>query len=174
MASALQQPDSTEFPPYFGKYVQLVEGTDILAILSEQIAAALTRLRAIDDRKASTTYEPGKWTIKEVVGHLTDAERVFAYRALRFGRGDTTPLPSFEQDIYVTNGGFDACSWAGLLEEFELVRKSTILLLRHFPPEAWTRRGVASGKEITVRALAYVIAGHEIHHMRILADRYGV
>ena len=174
MASAIAYPDPSEFPPYFGRYIQQVEGTDIVQILGQQIAGTVPRLRAVSEEKSLARYEPGKWSIKEVLGHLIDAERIFAYRALRFARGDRNPLPSFEQDDYIKTAAFDACPWSELIEEFELVRRSNILMLRHLPDEAWSRRGIASGNEISVRGLAFVIAGHEVHHLRVLAERYGV
>jgi hypothetical protein len=110
--------------------------------------------------------------VKEVLGHINDTERIFTYRALRIARGDQTPLPGFEQDDFVKNGAFSERTLAGLAEEFALVRGASLALFRSFPPEAWLRRGVASQKEVTVRALAFVIAGHQIHHRIVLEERY--
>jgi hypothetical protein len=172
MTPAIAPPDPSEYAPYYGRYIQLVSEPRIVDVLARQLEGTLATLRAIPEEKAGGRYEPGKWSIKEVIGHLIDAERIFAYRALRFARGDGNALAGFEQDDYVRAGRFDACSFAELLDEFELVRRSNVLMFRHLDDTAWTLLGVASGYEITVRALAYVIAGHEIHHMRVLHERY--
>jgi uncharacterized damage-inducible protein DinB len=124
------------------------------------------------ERDGSFRYAPGKWTVKEVLGHITDTERIFSYRALRIARGDQTPLPGFEQDDYVRSGAFGDRTLAGLAEEFGAVRTASVSLLRSFNEEAWSRRGVASQKEVTVRALGFMIAGHQIHHRIILEERY--
>jgi len=124
------------------------------------------------ERDGSFRYAPGKWTVKEVLGHVTDTERIFTYRALRIARGDQTPLASFEQDDYVKNGGFGERTLASLAEEFALVRAASIALFRSFSEEAWSRRGIASQKEVSVRGLAFITAGHQIHHRLILEERY--
>ena len=117
-------------------------------------------------------YAPGKWSLREVLGHIIDAERIFAYRALRFARNDPTELPGFEQDDLIPAAHFDQRPWADLLAEFELVRRSNLLLFAGFDREAWLRQGVASRNRISVRALAYVIAGHELHHLRVIRTKY--
>jgi uncharacterized damage-inducible protein DinB len=117
-------------------------------------------------------YAPGKWSVKEILGHLNDTERIFAYRALRISRGDQTPLAGFEQDDYVRNGPFARHPLEDLIEDYIAVRRATISLFRNLDEAAWTRRGVASENEVTVRALAYMIAGHELHHRRILEEKY--
>ena len=165
------RPESNEYAPYYDKYVSLVPGGDILITLEKQApetAALLARPEADGDFR----YAPGKWNVKESLGHVIDAERVFSYRALRIARNDKTPLPGFEQDDYVRYGPFGQCTLAALLEEFTAVRKSTVLMFRALDEAAWTRRGVASNNEVTVRALAYMIAGHELHHRRIFQDKY--
>jgi uncharacterized damage-inducible protein DinB len=124
------------------------------------------------ERDGNFRYAPGKWTVKEVLGHITDTERIFAYRALRFARSDKTPLPGFEQDDYVKNGAFAGRTLADLTEEFAAVRSASIALYRSFNEEAWPRRGLANQKEMTVRALAFITAGHQIHHRVILEERY--
>jgi uncharacterized damage-inducible protein DinB len=117
-------------------------------------------------------YAPGKWSLKEVLGHINDTERIMSYRALRISRGDTTPLAGFEQDDYVRNGPFARCTLADLIEEYIAVRRATVSLFRNLDEVAWTRRGKASENEVTVRALAYIIAGHELHHRRIVEEKY--
>lgn len=168
----INKPDETEYNPYYGKYVSLVPAGDILAKLDGQLSETLALLRSVPESQAGFRYAAGKWSIKELVGHMIDTERIFAYRALRFARNDTTPLPGFEQDGYILNASFDACSLDALAAEFESVRRSTLFLFKHLDSEAWMRRGVASDSEVSVRALAYIIAGHELHHAGILRDRY--
>jgi uncharacterized damage-inducible protein DinB len=165
-------PAEDEYFHYYGKYVALVEGADILASLEKQIAETQTILETISEEKAAFRYAEDKWSIKELVGHIIDSERIFAYRALRIARGDETPIEGFEQDDYVKNGNFDDCRLENLAAEFAIVRQSTRLLLKNLTAEAWTRRGTASDKPVSVRALAYIIAGHEIHHINILKERY--
>lgn len=166
------RPEATEYNPYYGKYVSLVAGDDILAALSDQLSETLALLGSVPESEAGFRYAPGKWSMKELVGHVIDGERIFAYRALRFARNDRTPLPGFEQDDYIQNASFDACSLAALAAEFESVRRATLFLFEHLDAEAWTRTGVASDSEVSVRALAYIIAGHELHHVGVLRDRY--
>jgi hypothetical protein len=168
----INRPEATEYLPYFGKYVSLVAGDDILAVLTQQLSVTLALLRSIPESQGGFRYAADKWSIKELVGHMIDSERIFAYRALRFARNDKTPVPGYEQDDYISNASFDACALGDLAAEFESVRRATIFLLRHLDGEAWTRRGVANESEVSVRALAYIIAGHELHHTGILRDRY--
>ncbi|HVO62207.1 MAG TPA: DinB family protein [Terriglobales bacterium] len=173
-SSAMSAPQSSEYALYYGKYVALVPEGDIVSILSAQLDRMDTMLFSLADDDATTPYAPGKWTVKQVLGHITDAERVFTYRALRIARGDKTPLPGFEQDDYVANADFNSLSLTELLQEYSAVRRATIMLFRHLPAEAWTRRGTASNNEVTVRALAYITAGHDEHHYRILWERYAI
>jgi len=128
----------------------------------------------VDESDADATYAPGKWSIKEVAGHIVDTERIMAYRLLRIARGDSTPLPGFEQDDYVRDGNFASRTLANLIEEFRLVRAATLALLQGLDGEALVRRGLADGKPVSARALAYIIAGHERHHLDILQQRYGL
>lgn len=165
-------PEQMEYSAYYEKYVSLVPKGDILATLEQQLHASLALLQNISEDRAGTRYAPGKWSIKELVGHVIDGERIFAYRALRFARGDQTPLPGFEQDDYVRHARFDACSLEDLRREFEHVRRANIYLFRHLDEAAWQRRGTASDAEVSVRALAHIMAGHEKHHMEILRTRY--
>jgi uncharacterized damage-inducible protein DinB len=144
----------------------------VVAALQDQPRDTLALLSTLSEEQGDYRYAPDKWSIKEMLGHLIDAERVFAYRALRFARNDGTPLASFEQDDYVRAGGFDDRRLADLIEEFVAVRRATVWLFRQLSAEAWMRRGVASGNPVSVRALAYIIAGHELHHRRVLREKY--
>src|SRR5579871_2678132 len=169
---AMARPEPGEYPPFYETYVSKVPGGDVIAQLESQRLQTAQLFAASTERDGNFRYAPDKWTIKEVVGHLSDSERIFSYRALRIARGDQTPLPGFEQDDYVKAGNFADQSLADLVQEYGLVRVSTLALLRSFNAEAWGRRGTASEKPITVRALAFVIAGHELHHREILKERY--
>jgi uncharacterized damage-inducible protein DinB len=144
----------------------------MLSVLTQQLESTLQLLSGIDEAKANERYEPDKWSIKELVGHLIDSERVFAYRALWIARGDKTPLPGMDQDDFVRGANFDDQTLADLATEFELVRLSTLQLFKSLSDEAWERRGTASDHEVSVRALAFIIAGHEVHHMKVLRTRY--
>lgn len=166
------RPEASEYAPFFAAYVALVPDGDLLARLESQLEETTGTLAELPESQGDFAYAPGKWTLKEVVGHLTDAERVFAYRALRFARGDPSPLASFDENLWTPNSGARGRSLADLLEELRAVRAATVALFRHLPPEAVERRGTASGKEVSVRALAWIIAGHERHHLRILRERY--
>jgi hypothetical protein len=168
------RPDATEYAPYFHKYVSAVPDGDLLSLLRESGREWTDALRAVPEARGGFRYAENKWSIREVIGHVNDTERIFAYRALRIARGDGTPLASFEQDLYVPTSGAEARTIAGLVAEFVAIRESTVLLLESLPDEAWTRRGTASGKEVSVRALAYMTAGHLLHHRGLLRERYGV
>lgn len=170
--AAVPRPLAGEYNEYYGKYISLVEGTDVLGILTDQGQRFREILERLSDAQGNFAYAPGKWSIKEVVGHVVDTERIFSYRALRIGRGDQTPIEGFEQDDYVRNGGFGQRSLSDLLAEHSAVRSATLALFRSFDQVAWGRRGIASNKEITVRALAYISAGHERHHQSTLQDKY--
>jgi hypothetical protein len=166
------RPDETEYDPYYDKYVALVPAGDVVAVLGSQIEETLALLRSIPEERGRFRYAPGKWSVKELVGHLIDSERIFAYRALRFGRDDRTALPGYEQDDYVRGGSFDAVPLDALAAEFASVRQATVFLFEHLDEEAWARRGLANDSEVSVRALAYLIAGHELHHRGVLRDKY--
>lgn len=167
------KPEETEYISYYSRYINLVpDDADIVSRLSTQLDETLALLREIPDAQGGFRYAAGKWSIRELLGHVIDGERIFAYRALRFARNDQTPLSGFEQDDYVANGAFDDYPLSELVQEFESVRRSTIFLFKHLTPEAWTRKGTANNSEASVRALAYIIAGHELHHMGILRDKY--
>ncbi len=168
----ITRPEPTEHIPYYSRYIDLVQGSDILKILPKQIDGSLALLRSIPSSNSSYRYAPGKWSVNEVIGHVIDTERVFAYRALTFARNDRAPLPGFEQDDWIRGSTFNDLPLAQLISEFECVRRANIYLFQHLGPEAWMRRGTANKGEVTVRALAYIIAGHELHHMNILRTKY--
>jgi hypothetical protein len=168
----IARPQPSEYAPYYGRYISLVPGEDILSTLDQQRRETMMLLCGGDDEDGDFRYAPDKWSAKEVLGHLCDTERIFAYRALRIARADATPIEGFEQDDYVRNGGFALRSLADLIEDFIAVRRATLSLLRNLDEAAWMRRGIANKNEVTVRALAYIIAGHELHHRRILEEKY--
>src|SRR2546422_8933199 len=172
--AAIPRPTADEFFDYYGKYIEKVVGDDALSALSGQITGTVRLLRPLEEAKALHRYAPGKWSVKEVIGHLSDSERVFAYRALRIGRGDATPLAGFDETKYVPMASFDARPLADVLDEFQSVRTASIALFRSFDAAALGRRGTANDKTISVRALAWVLAGHELHHRGLLIERYGI
>jgi uncharacterized damage-inducible protein DinB len=161
--------------PMQGGYIARVKGEiDPLPALEAQRDQFVAQLRPLSDDSAAHRYAPGKWTIKQLVGHLTDAERIFAYRLLRIARGDQTPLPGFEENDYAAAGGSDARSIADLIDEWTSVRAATLTLVRSIDGDGWNRRGTASNAPISARALVYLILGHTDHHRGILEERYGV
>ena len=167
------RPGAGEYAPAFADYVASVaEDEDIVAVLVTQLDQALALLGRIPEARGDYRYAPDKWSVKEIVGHLCDTERVFAYRALRIGRGDSTPLASFEDQAYVEASCAGDRTLADLAAEWGDVRRATIALFGHLRAEAWHRRGTASEQPISVRALAYVIAGHMRHHLLVLEERY--
>jgi DinB superfamily len=170
--TALARPDSTEYAPYYDRYVSLVPEGDIINLLERQLQEVLDLLNGISEDAALKRYAPGKWSIKEVIGHLNDGERIFACRALRFARNDDNKLPGFEQDPYVVNGQFDRQPLADLAQEFSHLRQANLYLFKSLSDEAWRRRGVASDNEVSVKALAYIMAGHVSHHLQVLKTRY--
>ena len=166
------RPGPDEYAPYFEKYVSLVEGDEIVSRLGGQLSDTLALLRGVTEGQAGSRYEPGKWSVKQVVGHVLDFERIFGFRALLFARGEQSPLPGCDQDVLMTGAAFDDYTLADLAAEFEHARLANVSFFRHLSDEAWARRGVASDAGVSVRALAYVMAGHELHHTRIIGERY--
>ena len=166
------RPDPSEYAPFYARYVAQVPDGRIVDILDAQIGDTLDLVRGLDALQALHRYAPGKWSIKEVLAHLADAERIFAYRALRFARGDATSLPGFDENLFAAASGADTRPLAELADEFSAVRRATIALGRGLAPEALLHRGSANGFEVSVRALLYVAAGHELHHLQVLRDRY--
>ena len=167
-----KRPQQSDYALYYEKYVALVPSGDFLEILLNQQRDLVRLLSPLTEEQAEFRYAPGKWSVKEVLGHISDTERIFAYRMLRIARGDQTPLASFEQNGYIQNGNFSARKLADPLHEFSTVREATISLVRSLDDAAWLRRGTASQKEVSVLALAFVIAGHERHHRILLEERY--
>jgi hypothetical protein len=171
-ATAPAKPRADEYAEYYGKYVSLVPEGDIVETLSKQSGETLAMLRSIPEERAGHAYGPGKWSIRQLVGHVIDTERIFAYRALAIARGERASLPGMEQDEYMEHASFDGRTLESLCEEFGHVRRANVLMMRGFDAEAWARRGVASDNEVTVLALAHIIAGHELHHVNVLRARY--
>lgn len=165
-------PDRTEAAEYYFTYIDKVTGGDICELLEAQVAETLALLHGISDEQSLHRYAPEKWSIRQVVNHLNDTERLFVFRAFWFARGFDSALPSFDQNVAVSAAGADERSWSSLVEEFRTVRAATLTFFQNLPADAWARRGVASGNPFTVRALAYIAAGHVTHHTAILRERY--
>lgn len=170
--TALRRPGANELPPYYQAYVELVPDGDILQQLEAQHRETVGLLESLDDVAARRRYAPGKWSIKEVVGHVMDTERVFGYRALAFSRGDATGLPGFEQDDWVAGAGFDDRDVRDLAAEFAVTRRATVALFRSLTPEQLDRRGEANGVTFSVRGIPFFLAGHERHHLAVIRERY--
>ena len=171
-ALAIARPQPGEYSPYYDRYISLVADNDILRTLEEQRRQMMLALSGRSEADGDFRYAPDKWSAKEVLGHVCDTERIFAYRALRIARADATPMEGFEQDDYVRNGPFAYRPLADLIEDYIAVRRATVSLLRSLDEAAWSRRGIANKNEVSVRGLAYIIAGHELHHRRILEEKY--
>jgi uncharacterized damage-inducible protein DinB len=167
-----RRPDPSEHAPYYGKYISLVPGDDPVAALQENLRTTSELLESIGEEQSNASYAAGKWSMKQLLGHLNDAERIFSYRATRISRGDETPLPGFEQEDYINNFPFESLRWADLVAEYKAIRQSSLALLTQLPKAAWERRGTASNAPVSVLAVAYIMAGHELHHVKILRERY--
>jgi hypothetical protein len=165
-------PDRTEAAEYYFRYIDLVPAGDICDQLVAQGEETLALLRGIDAERSLSRYAPDKWSIREVLSHLNDTERLFAFRAFWFARGFDSPLPSFDQNVAAASAAADERAWISLVEEFAAVRAATVTFFQTLPAEAWTRRGIASGNPFSVRALAFLSAGHVTHHVAILRERY--
>jgi len=168
----IRRPEPNEYNPYFSNYIGLVPEGDVVSHMERQLDRTAALIRSIPAEKATFRYAPGKWSVAETFGHIADTERVMSYRLLRIARGDRTPLPPFEQDDFVRGARFDEWTLEALAADYEAVRRSTLSLLRNLPEEAFDRIGIVSGKENTAAAIAYVIAGHELHHVNIVQERY--
>ena len=169
----LAPPSADEHLPYFSRYVALVPAGDVLSTLERQLEETVALVSSFGEQRAGHRYAPGKWSVRQVVGHVVDAERVFTFRAIAAARSDVNALPGFDENAYVENADFDTRSVNSLLGELTAVRRATISFFRNVSDEAALRRVVANGAPITVRALAWIIAGHERHHVAILRERYG-
>jgi hypothetical protein len=173
--SAPEQPAGDEYDPYYAGYINRIDrGEDVLTVLEQQLGSTPALFQGMEESRANYRYAPGKWSIKEVMGHLADTERILSDRVLRIGRGDTTPLPGFDEDAYVPAMEAGARPIGDVVAEWSAVRRATLALFRGLPPAAWVRRGVANGATVTVRALAFIVAGHERHHLETLRNRYGL
>ena len=158
--------------PYFGTYIDKVPDGDVIAVLESGIGTTRKLLGSVSEERAGYRYAEGKWSLKEVLGHMSDTERIFTYRLLTFARGDTGPLPGYDENSFTPAQESDRVPFAWLLDEFVTVRAATLALLKVIPPAAWERRGIASNNPLSARAAAWIIAGHEIHHRRVLEERY--
>ncbi|MFO1076436.1 MAG: DinB family protein [Planctomycetota bacterium] len=170
----MQRPGPGELAPFYQRYVDLVPNGDVLAHLRDQGERSRALLAALPAARAEFAYAPDKWTIKRLWQHVVDGERVFAYRALCIARGETGPLPGFEEDVYAANDGTDARGLLAIVDDYAAVRAATCTLFAGFEGAAWVRRGVANQNPVSVRALAWMIAGHELHHLAVLRERYGL
>lgn len=166
------RPQSTEAAAHYFTYINRVAGVNATIIIETQLADALQFFSTISEEKSLYRYAPEKWSVREVLNHITDTERAFAFRALWFARGFAEPLPGYDQNIAAAGAAADRISWADHLDDFRSVRLSTISLFKNLPPDAWLRTGIASGNLFTVRAVAFLIPGHVAHHIAILRDRY--
>ncbi len=171
-ATAARRPDASEFSSYYGRYIAAVPEGDILAVLRHDRDEWQTMIAELPEARGGDRYATDKWSIREVIGHVSDAERVFSYRAFRIARADRTPLASFDQDEYVKTAGSDHRTLSSLASELLAVRESTLSLFVSLPDEAWMRTGTASDNPVSVRALAYITAGHAQHHLKILREKY--
>ena len=174
ISSQMTRPQTTEAAPYYFKYIDLITSEDIVPTTESQMGETVQFLQSISEEKSLYSYAPGKWTIREVLNHVNDGERLFLWRAFWFARGFQDPLPSFEQDVAVQAAEANQTSWAQLVAEFRTVRWASISFFQNLPDAAWSRTGVASDNPFTVRALAYIIAGHLVHHTNVLREKYGI
>jgi hypothetical protein len=169
---ALERPPSREYAPAFERYVSRVTETDVLGVLARQKTDLSAALAAVRGEREGFRYAEGKWSIRQVVGHVLDAERIFGYRALCIARGEAGSLPGFDENAYVENAPFDACPLAELLDQYAHVREAHLGFFRHLSPEAWRRVGSANGSPTSVRAMAFIMVGHVRHHLAVLEERY--
>lgn len=167
-----QRPTNVEYTAYQEQYVSLVGDGCITDILAEQTKQSIALFSSITEEQANYRYAPGKWTLKEVIGHISDNERVMSYRLLRIARGDKTPLPGYNQDDFMNEAAFQSWTLSQVIEDYESVRRSTLTLLRGLSDEAWSKTGIANDSAISARALAYINAGHELHHLSIIQEKY--
>ena len=170
----IPRPEPQEYAQWYAGYISGVQGQDPLATMLAQLESTGAMLDAVDDEAAGHRYAPGKWSVREIVGHLSDTERIMSYRALRLARGDTTPLPGFDENDYVAAAGFDARPLPELVREWRDVRRATIALVAGLDPDVLARRGTVSDGPMSVRARIYIIPGHEAHHVEVLRARYGI
>ena len=170
----MSRPQEPEFASFYAGYVALVPEDDIMGVLTSQTADVRAIAQAVPEERETYAYAPGKWTIRQVMGHITDAERVFGHRAFCIARGEQQSMPGYDENAYMAESGCHDCPLADLVDEFAAVRAVNLAFLRKLPPEAWRRMGVANGTPVSVTALAYMLAGHARHHLGVLRERYGV
>ncbi|WP_440108609.1 DinB family protein [Paenibacillus sp. QZ-Y1] len=170
----IERPGTEEYASFYEGYIRLVPGGNVIELLEQQAELLKKLIHSLTEEQGNYRYDEGKWSVKEVIGHLADNERIMSSRLLRIARGDTTPLPGYEQDILMQNHPFDTYTLVDLAEEYAAARHSTILMLRHLTPEAWLCKGTVSNHTASVRSIACIIAGHELHHLSVLRDRYAV
>jgi hypothetical protein len=168
----LEFPNPSEYDPFYAGYISCVENPDVVSLLGKQQTEVHSLLGELSEEQANHRYAPDKWSLKQIVGHIIDTERLFDYRALCIARGETQELPGFEQDQYVATGRFDSRSFGSLLDEYDAVRSSSIHLFQNFDPSIWSNQGIANQVSFTVRALAFIVAGHEAHHLRVIKSKY--
>jgi hypothetical protein len=168
----LNRPSNEEYNDYYGRYVDMVPEGHVEEFLARQLEETRRFLTSIAEDRGDYRYGPDKWTVKEVIGHIADTERVMSYRLLRIARGDQTPLPGFNQDDFVQAASVQSCTLSACIEDYAAVRRATLTLMNGLSEEAWTRTGSASNSGVSARALAYIIAGHELHHLKVLRDKY--
>jgi DinB superfamily len=168
----MTRPAATEAASYYFPYIDLVDDEDVVVALEKQLNETHAFLKSIGEEKSLHSYAPGKWTLRQLLNHVNDGERVFLYRALWFARGFPEPLPSFDQDVGVAGSEANNVSWTDLVEEFRNIRLATISFFKNLSEDAWSRTGTASDNPFTVRALAYIIAGHAAHHRNVIQERY--
>nr|WP_027416699.1 DinB family protein [Aneurinibacillus terranovensis] len=162
----------TKYNPYYDRYICLVPEENVRDILTKHLEKTTKLLSDIPEQRANYRYASGKWSLKEVLGHITDNERIMSYRLLRIARGDKTPLAGYNQDDFIRGSSFDSHKLSELIEDYMFVRRSTLTLLRGLSEEAWSRRGFVNNSELSVKALAYIIAGHELHHIKVIKEKY--
>jgi hypothetical protein len=165
-------PDRSEAAEYYFTYIDKVPPGEICSVLQAQLPETIAQLRAVSETQSLHRYAPGKWSIRQLLSHVNDSERLWVFRALWFARGFDSPLPSFDQDVAIMGAAADDRAWASHVDEFAAIRAATLCFFRSLPPDAWARRGIASGNPVSVRALAYIAAGHVTHHVEILRTRY--
>lgn len=170
----MTRPADTDYPPFYARYIELVPEENVVRALDAQSAETQRLLASLDETHAAYRYEPGKWSVKQVIGHMNDSERIFGYRMLAIARGETQPLPGFDEELYAANANFDDWKVGDLAEHYALGRRANIVFLRNLAPDAWSRRGIANDAPVNVTALAYTIVGHERHHLSVLRDRYRI
>ena len=168
----LGRPQPNEAASYYSKYIERVSSDDVVAVLATQLEETVDLLSDISEEQSLYRYASDKWSMRELLGHVNDTERVFTFRALWFARGFQDPLPSYDQEVAVAAAESDKVSWASHIDEFRAIRSATVAFFRNLPAEAWLRSGIASDNSVTVRAIAYIVAGHASHHLAILRERY--